>query len=40
MTIRGGEKEIEIEKRNEEVPICEKNGGEKGPVGKATEKSG
>jgi hypothetical protein len=28
------------EKEKEEVPICEKNGGEKGPVGKATGKSG
>jgi hypothetical protein len=38
MTIRGCEKEIE--KRKEEVPICEKNGVRKGPVGKATGKSG
>jgi hypothetical protein len=32
ITIRGGEKEIE--KRKEEVPICEKERGEERPGGK------
>jgi len=40
VTIRGGEKEIEKEKRKEEVPICEEYGGRKARWESATGRMG